>query len=361
MLAKHQPWVNPESSVDIQIDVEWNMWKPKQWPFDDVEQGDHIVYVSGGGPTSGRLMWEVVVRDLVKAHYRSHQHAWQLLSRSLPAEVLEEQGVSETAFLNHRYTQEAAPEGWLLAWWGDPVRLIDVPRPDGFQVHGNGWGELPDGTHPGWRQLGVSGLSDAASRHELIKVSSGRVFTMEVGQSGGWPAVTLSPRWVVQQFTFEHLPTDLQVGDLLLPRTHEAADADNQPTAFAPVRVVAIDPTQGRVRGLCDAALSKDFTEDLWSDDEWKALDTDGRLDPALAAEGLLAGWGLDQCCPRCGHVARLVISGQPEGLNLVNDDFEWTDRPESEDETEVRHCPHCDQTWSIDSQCRIVQEATKR
>lgn len=337
------------------------MWQVKQWPFDDLEEGDHIVTVSGGGPTLGRLMCEVVVRDLVKARYGSHQHAWQLLSRTLPAEVLEDQGLSEATFLDNRYTKRAASEGWLLAWWGEPVRWIDVARPDGFLVHGNGWGELSDGTDPGWRHLGISGLPDAASRHELIKAGSGRVFTIEVGPSGGWTAVTLSPRWIVQQFTIEHLPAELQIGDLLLPRTHELVDAGAHPTAFAPVRVVAIDPTQGRVRGLCDAALSKDFKADLLSDDEWKALDTDGQLDPTVAAQVLLTGWGLDQCCPRCGQVARPVLAGPPDEPSPGDDDIEWSDRPGLTDEQPVRHCPHCDQTWSIDSQLRIVPEPTAR
>ena len=63
-LLKHQPWV--DGSRERSDGVDWNMWQIRQPPYHDLEVGDWVVLVSGGGPSGGMLTWEVEVTALVR-------------------------------------------------------------------------------------------------------------------------------------------------------------------------------------------------------------------------------------------------------------------------------------------------------
>jgi hypothetical protein len=146
VIVKHQPWVTEATLELMTTEVEWNMWRTKQWPFNDMTNGDTILTVSGGAP--GVVMYETKLRNLIKAPYRSHIHAWQLIDCTFPQAVLDGAGVDREWFLNLEYTQHAPASGWLLAWWGQPVRWIGETRPASLTVRPNGWGEVPDGSFP---------------------------------------------------------------------------------------------------------------------------------------------------------------------------------------------------------------------
>lgn len=145
MFAKHQPWeTNFNSNSDVFADVEWNMWRVRQAPFSDVEEGMEIVYVSGGGPANGRLMYTATMEGLVAAEYHSKAHAWDLMLGSIGETRLLEGGVNRDWFFASEYTQAAPETGWLLAWTGIPLRQIDAPRPEGMRFRPNGWCEVSD-------------------------------------------------------------------------------------------------------------------------------------------------------------------------------------------------------------------------
>jgi hypothetical protein len=121
-------------------DIQWCMWATRQWPFNLLEDGTEIVYVSGGGPHCGRLMWTVQVTHLVQEPYESHEHAWELLSTGLPRKHLKELRVTRSHFLEPgEYIANAAAEGWLMAWVGVPTRWVNKPRPTDLLFRPNGW------------------------------------------------------------------------------------------------------------------------------------------------------------------------------------------------------------------------------
>lgn len=145
MWIKHQPWVEDFTKQDdFWPDIEWNMWSVRQTPFNDLNNGEEIVYVSGGGPKVGRLMFTARADCLVAEEYLSHTHAWDLMKASLPKDVLKDTGVTRKFFLTNPYTLKAPASGWLLAWSGTPVRWLDRPRPAGMKFRPNGWTWLDD-------------------------------------------------------------------------------------------------------------------------------------------------------------------------------------------------------------------------
>jgi len=144
MLLKHQPWNGPEMSCEPIREFEWNCWKTCQHPFGQLEVGESVLTVTGGGPDAGRIMNDALVVELVKGHYGSLDEAWAMIENGFDAEILDEFGITKEVFLDNAYTRQAPAEGWLLAWWSFPEFIIDQPRPDGLRFRPNGWAELPD-------------------------------------------------------------------------------------------------------------------------------------------------------------------------------------------------------------------------
>lgn len=144
MLSKHQPWNPPSASCQALPEIEWNMWRARQWPYSVLQPDDLILTVSGGGPKQGRVMCEVVVTDLIKGSYASKRDAWTLLQAQMPEDVLAAFGVNETAFMRHSHTVAGPESGFLLAWCSVPITIVDAPRPEQLRFRPDGWAELPD-------------------------------------------------------------------------------------------------------------------------------------------------------------------------------------------------------------------------
>lgn len=145
LLIKHQPWHSPDDSGHALFEFEWNMWQKRQYPFQDMESGDLLLTVTGGGPRKGRVMNEVWVSDLAKGRYTSKDEAWAILESGISAETRKDFNLTKRAFLDHPYTQAAADEGYLLAWASMPTTIIDAPRPSVLRFNQNGWAEMADG------------------------------------------------------------------------------------------------------------------------------------------------------------------------------------------------------------------------
>lgn len=56
-------------------EIEWHMWRTRQWPYSDVTPGDTFLVVSGGGPAEGRIVSENRIDHLVRQAYSSHDEA----------------------------------------------------------------------------------------------------------------------------------------------------------------------------------------------------------------------------------------------------------------------------------------------
>ena len=144
LLIKHQPWHSPEHSSQAWFELEWNMWRNRQHPYNLLEEGVALLTVTGGGKARGRVMSEVDVVSLAKGQYSSKVEAWDILTRGVDPETLKHFNLSRAGFLQHPYTVAAPEEGWIMAWVSYPAVIVNQPRPEELKFRPNGWAELPD-------------------------------------------------------------------------------------------------------------------------------------------------------------------------------------------------------------------------
>jgi len=137
---KHQPW--DSEPVDAKDgDIEWNMWQVRQHPYHQLDVGDRVVLVCGGGPANGMLTWEVEVTEVARGWYESHSEAWEILRRGLK-DAISKSALTRRGFLSAPYTVGKPDAGWILAWSSRPVRHIMRSRPPELRMRPNGWATL---------------------------------------------------------------------------------------------------------------------------------------------------------------------------------------------------------------------------
>lgn len=138
MLAYHQAWAkDPKEGIMIPS-FYWCMWKNRMFPFSTLENGNSVLMVSAGGPKTGVVMHEGRIKHLVKEKYNSPEHAWSILSGSIPKNLRE--GTTKKDFLEINKKRGAAESGWIMAWYDLPIRRINKPRPASLKFSQNGWG-----------------------------------------------------------------------------------------------------------------------------------------------------------------------------------------------------------------------------
>lgn len=161
---KNQPWYgSAPSEAEVSQELEFNLWKARQPPFNDLEAGDHVWLVNPTGPGEAIVSWEVNVRKVVTAPYASKVEAWKLLRLGFPG-----QDLTRAHFMNLAYTKQAADQGWLLAWDYEPVRKVMVSRPQEIKLLKNGWLNLDRFSEP---QLKKWGLTAGSARGEVPKAT----------------------------------------------------------------------------------------------------------------------------------------------------------------------------------------------
>ena len=133
--VKSQPWWQPGDGHLMEGGPQWNMWTRRLWPYNDLEEGDHILCVSAGGPDKGEVRCEAELQHLIKAFYESKDEAWKIVRTGIPKTLTKQQ------FMLDQYTLDAPSQGWLLASFSQPVRPIGMPRPADLKLRPNGWGE----------------------------------------------------------------------------------------------------------------------------------------------------------------------------------------------------------------------------
>lgn len=138
VLMHSNPWSDPGSlGAD---EIEWHMWRTRQWPYLHLHDGDSFFTVTGGAPGEGTIKSECRIENLVLAPYASHHEAWDVIRTGIPATIRRQFGLARsTQFLRHPYTQQAPPSGHLMVFMSRHMSDVDVPRPDGAKLRPNGW------------------------------------------------------------------------------------------------------------------------------------------------------------------------------------------------------------------------------
>lgn len=132
----NQPWSTPES-VEIDGEVQWNLWRIRQPPYLQLEVG-HRVLLCCPTPAGSRITYEVEVHQVEKAPYATKREAWATVEAAFGL------GWSFSKFRDAPYAVERPDRGHLLAFSYDVVQELQVPRPPEWKLRPNGWLMLTD-------------------------------------------------------------------------------------------------------------------------------------------------------------------------------------------------------------------------
>lgn len=117
--------------------VRWNLWKIRQAPYNEVEDGEPIVLVDSW-PGGSRLTWLTRARDVVKCRYSSRKEAAEIIAKAFGLDVMD--------VLSNAYTASRPVSGHLLALGFAPVRKLGLARPSYLHLRRNGWASIEDAT-----------------------------------------------------------------------------------------------------------------------------------------------------------------------------------------------------------------------
>ena len=116
----------------------WSLWRSRRFPWGDLELGDRILLIDHWRDED-RLSWELSVTDVHHQRVTSKSEAVNYLAETygIPEEVLD-----DDVYLAGK---EDGP-GVLLAWCGEQIRRLNLPRPPGLKIARHGWGRLDEQT-----------------------------------------------------------------------------------------------------------------------------------------------------------------------------------------------------------------------
>lgn len=140
----------------------WNLWRTRQQPFKDFGDGTQVVLVDTW-PGGSRLTWQVRASDVIATSYASKNEAIRYIAQGL--------GIPRSEVWADDYTTNGPDEGVLLAWGCQPVRRINIGRPQDMKFRPNGW--LTEDSPTVLRRWGVSNSSNSSRRVPTGNASSG--------------------------------------------------------------------------------------------------------------------------------------------------------------------------------------------
>ena len=112
----------------------WSLWRTRRFPWGDLDRGDRVLLIDHWRDED-RLSWELSVAEAHHRRVTSKPEAMAYLAKvfAVPAEELE-----DDVYLAGK---NDGP-GVLLAWRGEQVRRLNLPRPPGLKLARHGWGRL---------------------------------------------------------------------------------------------------------------------------------------------------------------------------------------------------------------------------
>lgn len=114
----------------------FHMWAKQLWPYLEVKNGDRVFWYEGESKT---LVWETRIVQLEAFAYDSSSQAYERLDRTF--------GPIDR---KQPYVDRKDREGYCLAFRSEPVRVLDVPAPDGFRMPMLGWMRITPEVNGTW-------------------------------------------------------------------------------------------------------------------------------------------------------------------------------------------------------------------
>jgi hypothetical protein len=115
-------------------DPNWSLWRTRRFPWGDLQPGNHVLLLDHWRDED-RLSWELIVTEAVHQRVDSKPDAIAHLAQLFG---LDEEKLEDDAYLAGK---EDGP-GVLLAWRGEQLRRLNLPRPPGLKLARHGWGRL---------------------------------------------------------------------------------------------------------------------------------------------------------------------------------------------------------------------------
>jgi hypothetical protein len=116
----------------------WSLWRSRRFPWGDLEPGDRVLLIDHWREDD-RLSWELSVTD---AHHQRVGSKAEAVTYLAEAYGMSEDELEDDVYLAGK---EDGP-GVLLAWRGERIRRINLPRPPGLKIARHGWGRLDEQT-----------------------------------------------------------------------------------------------------------------------------------------------------------------------------------------------------------------------
>jgi hypothetical protein len=114
----------------------WSLWRQRRFPYGDLEVGDQVLLLDHWRDED-RFSWQLAVAEVEHRHVESKAEAIDHIATMFG---LPEDDVADDPYLGAK--DEGA--GFLIAWRGDGIRRLNLPRPAGFKLSRHGWGRYPE-------------------------------------------------------------------------------------------------------------------------------------------------------------------------------------------------------------------------
>jgi hypothetical protein len=118
-------FVLPDDSEDLSVRSWFNMWKPRRWPYNELEVGDTLFWYDS---QLKKLVWKTRVTEVARFEYGNKGEARERL--------LQEYGDDP---IDDPYFAQASDHGYCLAFKVRPLERLNLSKPADYTFPYGGW------------------------------------------------------------------------------------------------------------------------------------------------------------------------------------------------------------------------------
>jgi len=147
----------PEESGEFGERYWFNMWKPRLWPYNELQVADTLFWYDS---KLQAIVWRTTVTKVDRFDYESKDVARLRLIDEFEADPIDDP-----------YFQKAADRGYCLAFRVKPLERLSLPKPDDFKFPQGGWLRCDDQDAQAWLSQLTPKMTTAQVR--ILRVLSG--------------------------------------------------------------------------------------------------------------------------------------------------------------------------------------------
>lgn len=147
----------PEDGDEFGERYWFNMWKPRLWPYNELQVGDTLFWYDS---KLQEIVWRTTVTKVDRFDYENKEVARQRLIDEFEADPIDDP-----------YFLKAADRGYCLAFKVKPFERLSLPKPDDFKFPQGGWLRCEDQEAQAWLSQLTSKMTTTQVR--ILRVLSG--------------------------------------------------------------------------------------------------------------------------------------------------------------------------------------------